>query len=106
MEACLSKLAKQKALSLQSNILLDGALKAPDRFVFQKTIIKGDEKEPLIACASIVAKVTRDRLMKKLAKKYPGYAFEIHKGYGTKKHREFIQKLGLSKIHRKSFISS
>lgn len=84
-------------------LLLDGALHAPARFLSQKTIIKGDEKEKLIACASIVAKVSRDRLMKRLAKKYPGYGLEIHKGYGTLAHRLAIKKLGLSAIHRKTF---
>jgi len=84
-------------------ILLDGSLKAPEEFKNQKTIIKGDEKDVFIACASIVAKVTRDRLMCRLALKYPHYAFEIHKGYGTKLHYSLIKKHGLSEIHRKSF---
>ena len=105
MEVCLKKLESAGIAGGNSCILLDGSLKAPERFAFQKTIIKGDEKEPLIACASIVAKVTRDRYMKKVAKKYPGYGFEIHKGYGTAKHRAQIKKLGLSPIHRKSFLS-
>ncbi|HFC76752.1 MAG TPA: ribonuclease HII [Candidatus Moranbacteria bacterium] len=85
-------------------VLLDGGLKAPEKFVNQKTIIKGDEKELLIALASIVAKVTRDALMCKFAKKYPEYEFEKHKGYGTKKHMEAIKKYGLCEIHRRSFL--
>ena len=97
MEKCLLSVAPT------SRLLLDGALSAPPRFLFQKTIIKGDEKEKLIACASIVAKVSRDRLMKKLSKKYPDYFFDIHKGYGTLRHRKAIKSLGLSHIHRKSF---
>lgn len=84
-------------------LLLDGTLRAPARFLSQKTIIKGDEKETLIACASIVAKVSRDRLMKQLAKNHPSYGFEIHKGYGTEKHRKALKTFGLSPIHRKSF---
>ena len=84
-------------------IRLDGSIYAPKEFKNQKTIIKGDEKEPIIALASIVAKVRRDNRMKKLAKKYPGYNFEIHKGYGTKKHIKALKKLGLTDIHRKSF---
>ena len=84
-------------------VLLDGGLKAGDKYKNQKTIIRGDEKERAIAFASIVAKVSRDALMCKLAKKYPEYCFEIHKGYGTKKHRELIRKNGLSFEHRKSF---
>jgi len=86
-----------------SVIRLDGLLKAPKEFKNQKTIIKGDEKNVFIACASIVAKVERDRLMTKLAKKYPKYKFEIHKGYGTKKHRNLIKIHGLSPIHRRTF---
>jgi ribonuclease HII len=84
-------------------ILLDGGLKAPVIYKNQRTIIKGDEKERSIAFASIVAKVTRDALMCRLAKKYPKYLFEIHKGYGTKKHRELIKHNGLSVEHRKTF---
>ncbi len=84
-------------------IRLDGLLKAPEEYKNQKTIIKGDEKDVFIACASIVAKVRRDRLMCRLAKKYPQYDLEIHKGYGTALHYKFLKKFGLSKIHRKSF---
>ncbi|OGF51446.1 ribonuclease HII [Candidatus Giovannonibacteria bacterium RIFCSPLOWO2_02_FULL_43_11b] len=83
-------------------ILLDGSLFAPQEYN-QKTIIKGDEKIPIIAAASIVAKVTRDRKMVRLAKKYPKYGFEMHKGYGTLTHRVMLKKYGLCEIHRKSF---
>ena len=92
-----------KIKNCKLEILLDGGLKAPKEFLKQKTIIKGDEKERIIAWASILAKVTRDNLMCRMAKKYPQYGFEVHKGYGTKKHRENIKKYGLSEIHRKSF---
>jgi len=85
------------------SVRLDGLLKAPEEYRSQKTIIKGDEKDVFIACASIVAKVKRDRLMSRLAKKYPLYAFNIHKGYGTTKHRQLIKKYGLSSIHRLTF---
>lgn len=85
------------------SIRLDGLLKAPEEFKKQKTIIKGDERDVFIACASIVAKVTRDRLMCQLASKYPNYSFDIHKGYGTASHRQAISKLGLSALHRKSY---
>src|SRR3989344_280817 len=84
-------------------ILLDGGLRAPKEFINQKTIIKGDEKEKIISWASILAKVSRDNLMCRLAKKYPKYGFEIHKGYGTEKHRKAIKRWGLSGVHRKSF---
>ncbi|TSC69221.1 MAG: ribonuclease HII [Parcubacteria group bacterium Gr01-1014_56] len=86
-----------------SHVLLDGALKAPSRFISQETIIRGDETEPLISLASIAAKVRRDRLMRMLAVRHPEYGFEIHKGYGTKMHREALIKHGLSVVHRKSF---
>ena len=88
----------------QCLVLLDGALHAPSRFTRQKTIIKGDEKEPVIALASIVAKVSRDRKMISLSKKYPQYDFHIHKGYGKKKHYKKIRAYGLSPIHRRSFL--
>ena len=91
---------------LECLVLLDGGLRAPDKFIFQKTIIRGDEKEFSIALASILAKVTRDRKMISFAKKYFKYGFDIHKGYGTKKHYEFIRKYGVCDIHRKSYIKS
>ncbi len=84
-------------------ILLDGGLKAPPDFQKQKTIIRGDEKEKIIAWASILAKVSRDEIMVKMSKKYPQYGFEMHKGYGTTNHRRAIQKNGLSRIHRRTF---
>lgn len=87
-------------------VLLDGGLKAPEEFLNQQTIIKGDEKELVIALASIMAKVTRDALMCKLAKKYPEYGLEKHKGYGTKAHMEAIKKHGISEIHRKTFLKN
>ncbi len=90
-------------LILRGEVRLDGLLKAPSQFKNQKTIIKGDEKDVFIACASIVAKVARDRLMASLAKKYPQYHFEGHKGYGTKQHLALIKKFGVSNLHRKTF---
>ncbi len=87
-------------------VLLDGGLRAPRAFLFQKTIIRGDEKEPLIALASIVAKVRRDRHMIRLAKHFPAYGFERHKGYGTKQHYEALRKHGACEIHRRSFLKN
>ena len=86
-------------------VLLDGGLKAPAEYTNQKTIIKGDEKEMVIALASICAKVLRDRKMNVLAKKYPNYGFEKHKGYGTRAHYKAIKKYGLLSTHRRSFIA-
>jgi len=86
-------------------VLLDGGLYAHESYKYQKTIIKGDEKELVIALASIVAKVTRDARMIKLGEKFPLYGFERHKGYGTRFHCEMIRKHGLTPHHRKSFLS-
>jgi ribonuclease HII len=83
-------------------VLLDGLLKAPVEYE-QKTIIGGDATQPIISLASIAAKVKRDRLMHKLARQYPGYGFEIHKGYATKAHYQAIEKLGLCAIHRRTW---
>ncbi len=86
-----------------SEVLLDGGLRLPKEFIKQKTIIKGDEKEKIIAWASILAKVSRDSLMRKASRKYPEYDFASHKGYGTKNHLLVIKKQGLSIFHRKTF---
>jgi len=95
------------ALEIQparARVLLDGGLKAPVHFKDQKTIIKGDEKETVIALASICAKVLRDRKMRVIAKKYPLYGFDIHKGYGTQEHYRVIRAHGSLSVHRKSFL--
>lgn len=97
----LRRLKTNPAVSL---VLLDGGIKAPKRFTFQKTIIRGDEKDPLIAAASIVAKVRRDLYMIRLGKRHPEYGFEAHKGYGTKKHYEALKRGGILDIHRISFL--
>ncbi len=102
IKKCLSRL-NLKPDSCQ--ILLDGSLKAPVKFKNQKTIIRGDETEPIIALASIAAKVRRDRYMIRLAKEYPHYNFEVHKGYGTALHYRQIKKHGLCTIHRLSFLT-
>ena len=103
MKRLLNRFAENSRLSTKNyKLLLDGSLYAPPQYV-QKTIIRGDEKIPIIAAASVIAKVTRDRKMIRLAKKYPKYAFHIHKGYGTKLHQKLIKRHGLSALHRKSF---
>lgn len=86
-------------------VLLDGSLKAPAEYIYQETIIRGDDTEPAISLASIMAKVTRDRLMKRLSPDYPAYDFHVHKGYGTASHLSAIARCGLSDIHRASFCS-
>ncbi len=87
-----------------TKFLLDGGLYLPKCYCNQQTIIKGDEKKIAIALASIVAKVARDLRMIKLAKKFPNYGFEKHKGYGTKAHYEALKKYGVTPHHRKTFL--
>ena len=71
--------------------------------VEQRTVVGGDDRCASVAAASIVAKVTRDRLMRELETEYPGYGFSRHKGYPSKEHRESLRRLGPCPIHRKSF---
>jgi len=107
-----------KGLSYANNFVLEQAiltLKDTPEYVLvdgfyinsinikQEKIIHGDEMSVVIATASVIAKVTRDRLMRELAKEYPQYGFELHKGYGTAKHLDAISRHGYSPHHRKSF---
>lgn len=91
-------------LGIHPELLLNDAVAIPEVLIPQVPIIKGDEKSVSIAAASIIAKVTRDRLMKEYDKIIPGYDFASNKGYGTKKHIEGLKKLGPSPIHRATFI--
>ena len=93
-----------KSFELDSTVLLDGGLKAPAEWPNQKTIIKGDEKELIISLASIVAKVSRDREMVKLAEKYPDHFLCQHKGYGTSLHYKKIEEFGVLIIHRVTYL--
>ena len=94
----------QKVSPASFSVFLDGGLHAPVEYVNQETIIRGDELHPVISMASIMAKVSRDRIMTKYAEVYPDYGFENHSGYGTKAHYEAIKTHGQTPIHRKSFI--
>lgn len=86
-------------------VLVDGNHKIREYKGEQLPVVKGDSKSLAIAAASIIAKVTRDRMMIEMAGLYPEYAFEKHKGYGTKTHREIILEKGpIEKVHRKSFL--
>jgi ribonuclease HII len=115
-----TKLAMQKAFQqaqgkLHKNLkpdflLLDGNFKLNEAAFAkgcsvpkQKSIIKGDQKVMSIAMASIIAKVTRDRIMQKMHKKYPSYQFDKHKGYGTQLHIKILKEFGACPIHRKTF---
>lgn len=84
--------------------LVDGNRVPPLNGIDVETVVKGDAKSASIAAASIIAKVSRDRFMLKMAEKYPEYHFEKHKGYGTKLHYEMIEEHGICDIHRKSFL--
>lgn len=86
-------------------ILVDGNFKIREYNGKQEAVIKGDAKSLSIAAASIIAKVTRDRILVKDGEKYPEYLFEKHKGYGTKAHKEALLKYGITPIHRKSFLT-
>ena len=93
-------------LEVRPQILLNDAVTIPGIAIPQVPIIKGDAKSLSIAAASIVAKVTRDRLMREYDKVMPQYGFASHKGYGSKEHIEALRKYGPSPIHRKSFIKN
>ena len=100
-------LAMERALA-QLNVKPDMALidgnRAKDFGLPVRTVVKGDSLSASIAAASVLAKVTRDDMMLKMAETYPGYGFEIHKGYGTKAHYAALTELGPSPIHRMTFL--
>ena len=92
-----------KKLGVSPEFLLVDALKLPKILLPQKAIIDGDKLSLSIACASIIAKVTRDHLMINVEKKYPGYGFARHKGYGTPEHLDCLERFGPCPIHRRTF---
>lgn len=91
-------------LTVKPDILLNDAVTIPEVHIKQVPIVKGDAKSVSIAAASIIAKVTRDRLMREYDAVFPGYDFASNKGYGTKAHIEGLKKFGPTPIHRRSFI--
>ncbi|MFT9496456.1 ribonuclease HII [Anaerosolibacter sp.] len=93
-----------KNLNVRPDYLLIDAVKLADIHINQQALIKGDSKSISIAAASIIAKVTRDRIICDYDKLYPQYGFRNHKGYGTKEHYEGIEKYGITNIHRKTFL--
>lgn len=102
-----SFLAMKKAISSLHKkpdyIILDGSLAIPNISIHQRAIIKGDASVLAIAAASIIAKVTRDRIMEKMHEQYPQYEFCCHKGYGTKLHFARLAQYGPCPLHRQSF---
>ncbi len=93
-----------EALSVRPDVVLVDGRDVPQASVPCKAIVKGDSLSLTIAAASIIAKVTRDRIMKQYDLQYPQYGFARHKGYGTRDHRERILRFGASPIHRQSFL--
>ena len=98
MQRALDKLEVRPGLAL-----IDGN-RAKDFGLPVRTIVKGDSLSASIAAASILAKVTRDRLMEELDEAYPQYGFAVHKGYGTKRHYEALREYGPCPIHRRTFL--
>ncbi len=96
---------RQKCAGAVEHLLID-ALTLDKLQLAQTGLIKGDAKSLSIAAASIVAKVTRDRMMREYAKEYPYYAFESNKGYGTRAHYQGIAEHGITPIHRRSFLKN
>ena len=93
-------------LEVKPDLLLNDAVTIPDINIRQVPIIKGDARSISIGAASIIAKVTRDRIMKDMDEKYPEYGFAGHKGYGSAAHIEIIERIGPCPIHRQSFIKN
>lgn len=97
------RLVRRMASPRRHFVWLDGGLALPEH-VSHRTLVKGDERMPLIAAASIIAKVTRDRYMTRLAGALPHWGFDIHKGYGTKLHQRMLRRHGPSRVHRRTFL--
>lgn len=101
-EAAALAIAQLGIRSSRVSVLLDAGLRVPEKWT-QESFIRGDERIPAIAFASIIAKVTRDRHMEELAPSFSAYHFEEHKGYATVDHRKRIKKAGVSEQHRVTF---
>ena len=100
-------LAMERALAelkIKPDLALIDGNRQKDFGINVETVVKGDSRSANIAAASVLAKVTRDDYMEAMAQAYPGYGFEIHKGYGTKAHYEALRNLGPCPIHRMTFL--
>lgn len=91
-------------LNIRPDLALVDGNRAPTLDLPVETVVKGDSLSASIAAASVLAKVSRDDVMLRMAKEYPGYGFEVHKGYGTKAHYEALRTFGPSPIHRRTFL--
>lgn len=96
------KLAVEQLKFVPEQLFVDAEV--VDVAIDQLSIIKGDARSASIAAASVIAKVTRDRMCEQWEKQYPGYGLSVHKGYATKQHREAIKTLGATPLHRQSFL--
>jgi ribonuclease HII len=106
IRACITIVLRDLALDPSDClVLLDGGLKAPVVYCHQETVIRGDDTHKIISLASVVAKVTRDALMKQLHKEYPLYHWYRNKGYGTKAHQAALMSFGHTVLHRKSYLT-
>lgn len=104
--SCMRSLSKQGIDIEDAQINLDAGLAVPIKNLRQQSFVKGDEKFTEIALASIMAKVTRDMYMERLAKRHNEYGWERNVGYGTKDHREAIRNVGITKYHRRTFLKA
>ena len=95
--------AKAAAAETRFVVLVDGPFRIPELALPQEPVIGGDRKSLAVGAASIVAKVVRDRWMRSYARRYPGYGFGRHKGYGTKAHQKALDRLGPCRGHRQSY---
>lgn len=91
-------------LNIRPDLALVDGNRAPALDLPVETVVQGDSLSASIAAASVLAKVSRDDVMLRMAEEYPGYGFEVHKGYGTKAHYEALRKFGPSPIHRRTFL--
>lgn len=91
-------------LKIRPDLALVDGNRAPALDLPVETVVKGDSLSASIAAASVLAKVSRDDVMLRMAEEYPGYGLEVHKGYGTKAHYEALRKFGPSPIHRRTFL--
>lgn len=91
-------------LNIRPDLALVDGNRAPTLDLPVETVVKGDSLSASIAAASVLAKVSRDDVMLRMAEEYPGYGFEVHKGYGTKAHYEALRTFGPSSIHRRTFL--
>jgi ribonuclease HII len=105
MKRAAEKMMRTHALApTDCTAVIDGTVRLPDFPTTQQSVIRGDQKVYSVAAASIIAKVTRDRIMRRLDKKYPHYGFASHKGYGTAAHYRALKANGPSPEHRKTFL--